>query len=93
MPDESPFKNAYDPIASHAVVQKCPKCKAADFDAFTNQYGVHRTCRKCKNEWSGGGAGLTTDSFMPPSEQQIASEEDIPDPASQDPGRNIGGDR
>lgn len=58
MPDENPFKNAYDPLAAgSSEVVKCPKCGKADFDARSNEYGVTRTCRVCKNEWSGGGLG------------------------------------
>lgn len=35
----------------------CPNCKAEDFDAHANQYEVVRTCRVCKNKWSGGSMG------------------------------------
>ena len=76
MPDENPFKNAYDPLeAGTSNVVKCPKCKSQDFDARSNQYGVHRICRKCKNAWSGGGVGFAPPDFLAP---EIPVEEDVP---------------
>lgn len=57
--DEHPFKNAYDPMVGGTVqVVACPVCRSQEFDARSNQYGVHRKCLKCGNEWSGGGVGL-----------------------------------
>jgi hypothetical protein len=59
MPDENPFKNAYDPLqAGTSQVVKCPVCSKQNFDARSNEYGVHRKCRECGNEWSGGGVGF-----------------------------------
>lgn len=58
MPDENPFKTAYDPMGTGSVtVIKCPVCASRNFTANSNQYGVHRTCKDCKNQWSGGGIG------------------------------------
>ncbi len=77
MPDENPFKHAYDPLtAGSSQVVKCPKCQAQNFDAHSNQYGVHRKCRECQNEWSGGGVG-----FFPPGAPHLPdepAEDDLP---------------
>lgn len=98
MPDESPFKHAYDPMGprSHNVV-KCPACGEQDFDARSNAYGVHRKCRKCGNEWSGGGVGSYPDgspriSDNAPIEDDVEPPINNDVPAYRDPRRNYGGD-
>lgn len=97
-----PFKHAYDPLGQTSQVIKCPKCGASDFDARSNQYGVHRKCRPCGNEWSGGGMGVLPDSMvtaLPPHLMPDVVAELDDDPVVQytgadfrDPGRNFGGD-
>lgn len=66
-------------------VIRCPKCKESDFDAHQNQYELVRTCRKCKNVWSGGsvGAGVAViepsqlnKQFVPPNQPAPLAEND-----------------
>jgi hypothetical protein len=45
---------------------KCPKCKKADFDAYSNQYGIFRKCRACKQTWSGGSFSSVRPDFRDP---------------------------
>ncbi len=97
MASDPPFKNAYDPMQpGSSNVVKCPVCEAQDFDAHSNAYGVHRKCRKCGNEWSGGGVGVFPEGS--PHIPDVPAEDDFPSlmnnsvPAYRDPRRNYGGD-
>ena len=98
MPDESPFKNAYDPMGPRSQnVVKCPACGEQDFDAYSNAYGVHRTCRKCKNKWSGGGVGSYPDGSpripeSAPIEDDVITAQGNDIPSYRAPRRNFGGD-
>ena len=57
----------------------CPKCRAKDWDAYTNQYATVRTCRKCKQQWSGGTMGAARPDFSEPAPPPgIAAPEDRP---------------
>jgi hypothetical protein len=88
------LKLAYDPLGeiSAADVVKCPACHAQDFAAFSNQYGVHRKCNKCGNEWSGGGVGSFPEGAVPPP-AQIPVEDDYPlVQFTGGPHRRFGGD-
>jgi hypothetical protein len=54
-----------DPLNANPEEMKvcCPKCKSQNFRAWTNQYGLFRSCYDCKNEWSGGTSGGLPDPF------------------------------
>lgn len=95
MDKDPPFKHAYDPLGEGKQVIsaiKCPACGEQDFDAFSNSYGVHRTCRKCGNKWSGGGVGVFPDGAIPPP-TNVPVEDDYPiSQFTGGPHRRFGGD-
>lgn len=95
--DRNPtFKHAYDPMGESGNspnVIKCPKCGNTNFTAFSNAYGVHRTCRNCKNEWSGGGVGVFPDGVIPPPATNPVEDDDYPiSQFTGGPHRRFGGD-
>jgi hypothetical protein len=48
-----------DPLNKDAPLKICcPKCKSENFRAFSNQFGVQRVCKDCRNTWSGGVGGV-----------------------------------
>jgi len=68
---------------------RCPKCDEADFDVIQNQWEIIRTCRKCKNQWSGGSMGAALPNVpLPPPSPFIMPEKPAP-PAEEDPELDI----
>lgn len=88
MEKDPPWKHAYDPVdptgasgvsVDGPAVVRCPVCKSADFDARSTQFaGIVRNCRKCKNEWSGGGVGSFPDGAIPPPAELPAEDDAYP---------------
>lgn len=48
------------------AVVRCPRCKAVNFHAFTNDYGITRRCLEpdCGQEWSGGSIAVARPNFL-----------------------------
>jgi ribosomal protein L37AE/L43A len=74
-----------DPFTKPTNVIKCPVCGEGRHEMIEcgrNTMGIVRTCRTCKNVWSGGTVGgavsapVTDDQMMPPPAPD--PEEDVP---------------
>lgn len=44
----------------------CPKCAKQNYDSHTNQYGLFKKCRECKQEWTGGTMAVARPDFLDP---------------------------
>lgn len=86
----------------HAIV-RCPKCKAVNFHAYTNDYGITRKCLEpgCGQEWSGGSIAVGRPSFLGDpdilSDGSVAPDIDISvvqytGASFRDPSKSFGGD-
>lgn len=87
-PFSGPFAGAPgvggNPIDDEAnLITRCPKCKSANFRAWTNQYGIMRACLepKCKEEWSSGSVAVANPLYSDSellADGKVAPDIDIP---------------
>lgn len=106
MNDNNPFGGPFsgfgpvggNPLDSESnLTPKCPKCRSSNFHAYTNQYGITRQCKDCKEEWSGG-VGVSANAALSDSFPQGAAPlDDIPvvqytGAAFRDPSKSYDGD-
>jgi hypothetical protein len=84
----------------NSSVVRCPKCGEQEaIDTKSLQYELHRRCRTCGNEWSGGLNVAKPDPFSTPPVPGVGvpdADEDLPDyqytgADFRDPNKNFGG--
>lgn len=80
----NPFSGPFSPIADiisnpeAPVGPSCPICKKQEFDAYSTEFTIVRTCRACSHQWCGGSFMAQPDQSSPPPPIGVPSPEDYP---------------